>query len=84
MIFQYNTNMEIVELDDPNSGTRHICGHSISAMLSAVDRYVDCKPVVEGKAHFRYTIPGGNAVINGEDTSEFALKVERIYEGQPT
>ena len=54
-------------------------------MLSAADRYVDCEgPTTEGAPHFRYTIPDGNAVITGEDSSEFSLKVERIIKGQPT
>lgn len=54
-------------------------------MLAAVDRFVDCEgPTNDGAPHFRYTIPGGNAVIAGEDESEFSLKVERIIDGRPT
>ena len=73
-----------VKLNDPNSDTRHTCGKSVSDMLSAVDRFVDCDgPTNEGAPHFRYTIPDGNAVIQGEHESEFSLKVERIIDGQP-
>ena len=77
--------MHEVDLHDPNSDTRHKCGRSLSAILNAVDRYVDCEgPTNEGAPHFRYTIPDGNAVIAGEHESEFSLKVERIIDGRPT